>query len=169
LLTGGNGGNGGRGGAGGDGGAGAGGPSASIFSGGSSVYALRESTTQFGTAGAGGFHGGGPQAQGGVAAATLPANSTPSTSSDFYRDGVSDADDECLSSPGTGADGCGADTTPPVASITGGPNDGAVTTSRVAEFSFNANESSSFFCKLDDAASFEPCSSPQRYTDLADG
>ena len=173
LLTGGNGGDGGDGGKGGNGGAGgagAGGPSAAVFSGGNSVYALRNSTTESGAAGAGGLHGNGvSQAQSGVAAAALPTSSTPSTSSDFDRDSVPDADDACLSTAGTGADGCGADTSVPEVSLTSGPDNGSITTFRASDFSFSANETASFFCKLDDAASFEPCSSPQRYTDLADG
>jgi Galactose oxidase-like, Early set domain len=59
------------------------------------------------------------------------------------------------------------DTTPPATAITDRP--GSLTNDGSATFSFTANEpGSSFSCRID-AADFAPCSSPQTYTDLADG
>jgi DNA-binding beta-propeller fold protein YncE len=60
-----------------------------------------------------------------------------------------------------------ADTTGPTVTIESGPTGTVV--ERDAEFSFTANEAGSAFeCALD-AASFQPCSSPQAYSGLGDG
>ena len=59
------------------------------------------------------------------------------------------------------------DTTAPETTIDSGPS-GTVSTNS-ADFSFSATEDGSTFeCSLDGAA-FEPCSSPQSYTDLSEG
>jgi hypothetical protein len=59
------------------------------------------------------------------------------------------------------------DTTAPDTTITDGPT--AETTSAAADFSFSASEPGvTFECQLDDGA-WEPCSSPQSYTELAEG
>jgi ELWxxDGT repeat protein len=58
------------------------------------------------------------------------------------------------------------DNTPPTSTITSKPS--AQLTSRTATFAFTASEPSTFVCQLD-ARPWSACSSPQTYTDLADG
>lgn len=67
------------------------------------------------------------------------------------------------------------DTIAPTASISNGPQDGSVTASRSAMFTFGAGEGSRFFCKLD-GGSFAQCAGPSamggtspNYTNLQDG
>jgi hypothetical protein len=61
------------------------------------------------------------------------------------------------------------DTEPPETTITGGP-DGTIATA-AAIFSFESSEPGTFECRLDsdEEEGWEPCSSPQSYTSLADG
>jgi hypothetical protein len=62
-----------------------------------------------------------------------------------------------------------AETTPPTASITGGPSQGATITNPTPTFKFTSNEpGSTFECKLD-AGSFTACSSPFKTPHLANG
>jgi Bacterial Ig-like domain len=59
------------------------------------------------------------------------------------------------------------DTIPPETVIDSGPSE--TVTSRTASFTFSSSEANSTFeCKLDDA-NFVPCTSPQDYSELADG
>ncbi len=61
------------------------------------------------------------------------------------------------------------DTIPPDTQITSGPEEGSLTRSRQANFSFISNESSaSFECQLD-AGSWADCFSPYGYVSLSDG
>ena len=61
------------------------------------------------------------------------------------------------------------DTTPPDATITGGPPQGSTSASRSPTFRFNSSESGAAFgCRLDSGA-FAPCSSPHPTPVLADG
>jgi parallel beta-helix repeat protein len=61
------------------------------------------------------------------------------------------------------------DTTPPQTTIDSAP--AALTNSTSAMFTFSGTEAGSFECRLDgqDPAPWSPCSSPQSYTDLAEG
>jgi hypothetical protein len=61
------------------------------------------------------------------------------------------------------------DTTPPETTITAAPS-GQIETS-TASFEFEGSEPGGFECRLDsgDAAAWQPCSSPQPYSSLADG
>ncbi len=60
------------------------------------------------------------------------------------------------------------DNTAPSTNITSGPSGTVSSTS--ATFEFSSNEAGSTFqCKLDGAASFQSCSSPKAYTNLANG
>jgi hypothetical protein len=59
------------------------------------------------------------------------------------------------------------DGTAPVVTITGAPSNPSNSTS--PSFVFTANEASTFECRLDGAASFAACASPQLYTNLGDG
>jgi Bacterial Ig-like domain len=112
-ITAGDGGAGGPGGFGGRGDGGAGGPSAGVFIGGTTSSFARHNNTTItpGEPGVGGLRDDGlTQANSGVAAAMLPTGSSPSTTSDFDGDGVTDANDVCLTTPrgtqDTNNDGC---------------------------------------------------------------
>lgn len=58
----------------------------------------------------------------------------------------------------------GTDTTPPLATITGGP--GGALASSTATFTFTSNEAGTFECSMDDGA-WSPCTSPMTYSALA--
>ncbi|MCW2974572.1 MAG: hypothetical protein JWN72_2845, partial [Thermoleophilia bacterium] len=60
------------------------------------------------------------------------------------------------------------DTTAPTVTITGGPANGSTSTATSAAFTFAANETSAFTCKLD-AAAFVTCSSGVSYASLGVG
>ncbi len=57
---------------------------------------------------------------------------------------------------------------PPIPAITGGPLEGATSTSRSATFTFSTEEGATFLCSLD-GASFSGCASGQQFTGLSDG
>ncbi|MGH3145384.1 MAG: hypothetical protein ACRDTR_06230, partial [Rubrobacter sp.] len=59
------------------------------------------------------------------------------------------------------------DTTAPVTTLDSTPD--ATSTETTATFRFSSEAGATFECKLDDAASFTECSSPQTYTDLSEG
>jgi putative glycosyl hydrolase/hemolysin type calcium-binding protein len=61
------------------------------------------------------------------------------------------------------------DTTPPATTITSGPPEGSISSSRNASFSFDSSESDATFgCQLD-SGGFDPCSSPYTASGLANG
>jgi hypothetical protein len=59
------------------------------------------------------------------------------------------------------------DTTPPNTTIASGPS--GTTTNAFANFTFSANEPSTFLCQVDGAGAAEPCSSPWTVTNLSAG
>jgi hypothetical protein len=62
-----------------------------------------------------------------------------------------------------------AETTPPQASITGGPGQGGFTKDSTPSFSFTSNEAgSTFVCRID-SGTFNPCNSPRTLPPLANG
>lgn len=73
-----------------------------------------------------------------------------------------------LGGPGGGDDDDdgASDTTPPVVTISAAP--ASTSTSGSATFTFSANETATFECRLDTAA-FAPCTSPKTVTGIAEG
>jgi Glycosyl hydrolase catalytic core/RTX calcium-binding nonapeptide repeat (4 copies)/Bacterial Ig-like domain len=65
--------------------------------------------------------------------------------------------------------GFAAETTPPRASITGGPGQGGVTKDPTPRFSFTSSEAGSTFACRVDASLFKPCSSPYTTPLLSNG
>ena len=68
-----------------------------------------------------------------------------------------------------GADEFAPDCTPPDTSITGQPQDDTITASRTASFEFHSTEAGSTFECSENAADWDPCTTPYELTGLADG
>jgi hypothetical protein len=161
-----------QGGHGGGGGGGVGGPSAAVYQGGGSSGFTQDpnTTTTPGTAGLGGFQGGGSvRAPSGVSVPVLRTAGAPVTSTyDFDGDTVLDPDDACPADPGladANADGCPES---PQTSITSGPKNNGYLLDTQTSIGLGSSEAGTVACSLD-GGDADTCTTPRALTGLVAG